>query len=52
MTENEIAKDVIRAAIEVHKILGPGLLKSAYQECLIYKLNSYGFHMRKKNQCL
>jgi len=32
MTENEIAKEVIKASIEVHKVLGPGLLESAYQE--------------------
>jgi len=48
MTENEIAKEVICAAIEVHKVLGPGLLESAYQECLIYKLNSFGFHVDKE----
>jgi GxxExxY protein len=38
MTENEISKLVIGRAIEVHKILGPGLLESAYQECLYYRL--------------
>jgi GxxExxY protein len=48
MTENEIAKEVIKASIEVHKVLGPGLLESAYQECLIYKLNSHGFHVDKE----
>ncbi len=29
---NELTKEIIAAAIEVHKILGPGLLESAYQE--------------------
>ena len=34
MTENEISKIIIGAAIEVHKILGPGLLESAYEMSL------------------
>ena len=31
---NELTREVIGAAIEIHKILGPGLLESAYEECL------------------
>ena len=38
MTENEISNKVIGCAIEVHRKLGPGLLESAYQECLLYEL--------------
>ncbi|MBP9704330.1 MAG: GxxExxY protein, partial [Chitinophagales bacterium] len=38
MTENEISNKVIGLAIEVHNALGPGLLESAYQECLFYKI--------------
>src|ERR1700744_3170685 len=38
MTDNEITSAIIGAAIEVHKVLGPGLLESAYKECLFYKL--------------
>jgi GxxExxY protein len=40
MTENEIASTIIGCAIEVHKTLGPGLLESTYQECLIYELKN------------
>jgi GxxExxY protein len=38
MIENELSKIIIGCAIEVHKQLGPGLLESAYQECLYYEL--------------
>ena len=38
MTDNEITHEIIGAAIEVHKRLGPGLLESAYEECLVHEL--------------
>jgi GxxExxY protein len=38
MTDNEITHAIIGAAIEVHKHLGPGLLESAYEECLPHEL--------------
>jgi GxxExxY protein len=34
MVENEITDIVIGCAIKVHKALGPGLLESAYEECI------------------
>ncbi len=40
--ENRLSKLIIGKAIEVHKHLGPGLLESAYQECLLYELTEYG----------
>ena len=42
MDENDIAYMVIGAAIEVHKNLGPGLLESAYQNCLMRELDLSG----------
>jgi GxxExxY protein len=36
---NQITKTIIAAAIEVHKGLGPGLLESAYRECLCHELS-------------
>ena len=42
MTENEIAKEVVDAAIKIHKSLGPGLLEKAYEECLAFELRKRG----------
>ncbi len=39
MDENELTTSIIGAAIEVHRQLGPGLLESAYEECLAYELS-------------
>jgi hypothetical protein len=39
MERDEITRKIIGCAIEVHKNLGPGLLESAYEECLAYELN-------------
>lgn len=47
MTENEIAHKIIGAALEVHKSLGQGLLKSAYKESLDYKLKQFGLATEK-----
>ncbi len=48
MTENEISNVVIGCAIEVHKQLGPGLLESAYKECLAYELFQQGLQVSKE----
>lgn len=48
MNENEIANKVIGIAIEVHKTLGPGLLESAYKECLYYKIKQAGLFVEKE----
>ncbi len=48
MIENELSKIVIGCAIEVHKQLGPGLLESAYQECLYYELCNQGLSIEKE----
>lgn len=38
METNEITGKIINCAIKVHKVLGPGLLESAYEKCLAYEL--------------
>ena len=48
MTENEISKIIFNTALKVHKTLGPGLLESAYEECLFYELRKSGLFVEKQ----
>jgi len=48
MTENELSGKIIGAAIEVHKILGPGLLESAYESSLERELQLQGITVRRQ----
>ena len=48
MKENDISGKIIGCAIEVHKALGPGLLESAYEECLFYELQLAGLKVEKQ----
>jgi len=48
MTENEISKVVLDCAFKVHSQLGPGLLESAYQECLYYEISKSGLNVLKE----
>jgi len=43
--EADLTKEIIGAAIEVHRELGPGLLESAYEVCLCYELRSRGIQV-------
>jgi GxxExxY protein len=47
-TENELSKIVFDASLKVHKALGPGLLESAYQECLYYELKKTELLVQKE----
>ena len=40
-----VGRQVVDAAIKVHRALGPGLLESAYQHCLAYELRKRGLHV-------
>ena len=46
--EDEISKIVFECALKVHKILGPGLLESAYEECLYYELKKNNLKIEKQ----
>lgn len=39
---NEVSGSIVDAAIKVHTALGPGLLESAYEACLVYELRKRG----------
>ena len=45
---NELTQTIIGAAIEVHRHLGPGLLESTYETCLIYELNNLGLTVERQ----
>lgn len=45
---NELSGRIIGAAIEVHRALGPGLLESAYEECLCYELSSRKIRVQRQ----
>ncbi|MFI0428361.1 GxxExxY protein [Mariniflexile sp. HMF6888] len=46
--EDKLTGEIIGAAIEVHKNLGPGLLESAYRNCLHYELTEMGYSVKKE----
>jgi len=48
MELNQITEKIIGCAIEVHKYLGPGLLESAYEECLSYELTKSGLNIERQ----
>ena len=48
MDLNKLSSKIIGAAIEVHKILGPGLLESAYEECLCKELSLRGISYERQ----
>ncbi len=47
-TPDEITEQIIGAAIEVHRELGPGLLESVYEQCLCHELNLRNLEFRRQ----
>jgi GxxExxY protein len=47
-SENEIATEILDAAFKIHRSLGPGLLESAYKECLFYELKKISLWVQKE----
>ena len=48
-SENEISREIVQCAIEVHRTLGgPGLLESVYEEALVWELSNTGLHVERQ----
>ena len=47
-SENELSKIIFDSALKVHRVLGPGLLESAYEECLFYELSKTGLLIERQ----
>jgi GxxExxY protein len=48
VTEEDIGRAVVGAAIKVHTVVGPGLLEGAYETCLIYELGKQDLPVRRQ----
>jgi GxxExxY protein len=48
VTEEEIGRTIIGAAIKVHSAVGPGLLESAYETCLLYELEKQNLPVKRQ----
>ncbi len=48
MDVNRVTREIIGAAIAVHRELGPGLLESAYEACLAYELTQRGLRVEQQ----
>ncbi len=48
MTDKELAHNIIGAAIEVHRLLGLGLLESTYEECLCHEFAQMGLPIERQ----
>lgn len=47
---NKLTEQIIGAAIEVHRTLGPGLLESTYHKCLAYELRESGLEIESEKE--
>ena len=48
MERNQLSSQIIKAAIKIHKELGPGLLESVYQSCMIIEFRYMGLHVQSE----
>jgi GxxExxY protein len=50
MTENELAREAVDIAFQIHKYLGPGLLESVYEEAFAYELTERGISFTRQEK--
>jgi GxxExxY protein len=48
MTENEVSREIVDAALKIHKAVGPGLYESVYETLLEYELQKRGLHVARQ----
>jgi len=48
LRENEVAREIVGAALRVHKLLGPGLLESVYEAALAWELEKQGLRVGRQ----
>ena len=48
MELNDLTEKIIGCAIKVHRVLGPGLLESAYEVCLVHELRKTGLKAERQ----
>ena len=48
VNSNQLTEAIIRAAIKIHRKLGPGLLESVYETCLVFELKEIGLHVEQQ----
>jgi GxxExxY protein len=48
MKNPDLTPEIIGAAIKIHRVLGPGLLESAYEACLHYELGKLGLYVERQ----
>ncbi len=49
-TENELSKIVVDSCFKIHKVLGPGLLESVYEEVLVYELKKLNLQLERQKE--
>ena len=52
MPSHDLTREIIGAAIKIHRELGPGLLESAYEACLAYELQKLGLKVERQKPVL
>ena len=50
LIHEKLTEKIITSAIEVHRYLGPGLMESAYEECLCYELTQHGLPFERQKE--